>query len=269
MNKLQAITATKGMSHHMVDAHTLVAKMTQSRVADMHTFALLLIFTPPFILCMWLPYNKESAYFNGYGNTAFLLTAAIFVPIFICVQHVAQRFMKSPPKMLFIGSFWLPAILFVIVGAVFMNDARKHINGLEGSDCESSAEGGNLQKAYNAAFEVASHCRLSPGAVEATSVMGCPKYNTVKEDWEEEFTYLKLLESQHPCAGFCKGGTRLWYGAGQTLSSCRTYARERLKAVHSLTSLLMWYNIIVMVVAAPLYIYLAPMFTKIGYGDTF
>lgn len=251
----------------MVDAHALVTEMNKSRVADMHTFALLLVFTPPFILCMWFPSNKESVYFNGYGAYA-----AFIVPVFICALHVTQRFLKSPPKLLFVGSFWLPAIVFVIIGAVYMNEARKHHNGLESSDCESSGEGSDLQKAYKVAYEVAmKNCRVGPqgGQVIANSVMGCPGYKAAKEDWEQEFTYLKELESQHPCGGFCKGGVRLWYGAGQRSPSCRTFVQERLKAINSLSSLLMWYNIVVMVVVGPVYIYLAPLFSKIGFGDTF
>lgn len=268
MNNFQVGSRKVMMANRVVDnwtmAHQLVSKMTQSRVADMHTFALLLVFTPPFIISMWFPNNKESVYFNGQGAYA-----AICVPVLICALHVAQRFMKSPPKLLFIGSFWLPAIIFVIIGAVYMNEARKHHQGLESSECESSSEGGSLEKAYKVAYGVASTCRLGPGAVQATSVMGCPDYKAQKEEWEEEFTYLKALESQHPCGGFCKGGLRLWYGAGKYAPSCRTFVQERLKAILHLSSLLMWYNILVMVVAAPVYIYLAPMFSKIGYGDGF
>jgi hypothetical protein len=250
--------------HPMVDAHALVAEMNKSRVADMHTFALLLVFTPPFILSMWYPTNKESVYFNGYGAYS-----AICVPILICALHVAQRFMKSPPKLLFVGSFWIPALFFVCIGAVYMNEARKHHNNLSGSECQSSSEGGDLQKAYKVAYTVASHCRLPNGAVQANSVMGCPGYKAALAEWEEEFTYLKELESQHQCGGFCKGSVRLWYGAGERAPSCRTFVQERLAAIHSLSSLLLWYNVIVMVFAAPMYIFLAPIFSKIGYGDTF
>jgi len=236
--------------------------MTLSRVADMHTFALLLVFTPAFILSMWFPGNKESVYWTGYGAYA-----ALSVPILICALHIAQRFMKAPPKLLFLGSFWIPALIFVIIGAVYMNDTRLHQQGLQGSDCESHSEGAALQKAYKVAYGVAANCKFGKGAVAPTSVMGCPNYKAAKEEWEDEFNYLKLLEAQHPCGGFCKGGVRLWYGAGNNAPSCRTFVQERLKAIYSLSSLLMWYSIFVMVVAAPVYIYLAPVFSKLGYGN--
>jgi len=254
----------KGMSHPVVDAHQLVTKMTQSRVADMHTFALLLVFTPPFILSMWFPSNKESVYFVGYGAYA-----AIAVPLLICVLHVAQRFMRTPPKLLFVGSFWIPAMVFVIIGAVYMNNARKHHSGLEPSSCMDASEGGELEKAYAVAYELAANCKFSTGAVAPTSVMGCPGYKEAKEEWQTEFAFLQKLESQHPCGGFCKGGVRLWYGAGHQATSCRTFVQERLKALSSLSSLLMWYNIWVMIVVAPVYIYLAPVFSKLGYGNVF
>lgn len=258
----------KGMSHPVVDAHLLVAKMTQSRIADMHTFALLLVFTPAFILCMWFPSNKESVYFTGKGAYA-----AICVPILICALHLAQRFMSTPPKLLFIGSFWIPALVFIIIGAVYMNDTRKHRRGLQSNDCMDTSEGGDLQKAYEAAMVVAKHCQsaqfLHGGFNPAlTSVMGCPGYEEAEDKFPEEFAYMKELESQHPCGGFCKAGVRLWYGAGNHAPSCRTFVQERLQAVSSLSALLMWYNIVVMVVAAPLYIYLAPVFGKLGYGNT-
>lgn len=254
--------AGKGMSQPVVDAHTLVARLTLSRVADMHTFALLLVFTPPFILSMWFPSNKESVYWTGRGSYA-----ALCVPVFICVLHIAQRFMKAPPKLLFVGSFWLPAMVFVIIGAVYMNDARLHQRGLQPADCEGNSEGGKLQKAYTVAYEVAANCKFGKGAVAPTSVMGCPNYKTAKEEWNEEFNYLAVLEAQHPCGGFCKAGVRLWYGAGNSAPSCRTFVQERLKAIYSLSSLLMWYSIFVMIVAAPTYIYLAPVFSKLGYGN--
>lgn len=259
---MSGLQAGRGMPHPVVDAHQLVAKMTQSRVADMHTFALLLVFTPPFILSLWFPSNKESLYFTGKGAYA-----AICVPILIAVMHVAQRFMKTPPKLLFVGSFWIPALIFVIIGAVYMNDARKHQAGLQPADCDEPSEGGELQRAYNAALVVAQNCKFPQGAVAPTSVMGCPGYSTAKEEWDSEFEYLRTLEAQHPCGGFCSEGVRLWYGAGQTAPSCRTFVQERLKSVASLSSLLMWYNIFVMIIVAPMYMYLAPVFSKLGYGN--
>merc|ERR1719321_1211182 len=129
---------------------------------------------------MWFPSNKESVYFTGKGAWA-----AICVPFLICALHLAQRFMKTPPKILFVGSFWLPALVFIIIGAVYMNDARKHYNGLQPEDCMDAGEGGDLQKAYKAAYAVASNCRISSdGSVMPTSVMGCPDYKAANDEWK-------------------------------------------------------------------------------------
>merc|ERR1719272_2069914 len=109
--------------------------------------------------------------------------------------------MNTPLKIFFVGSFWLPAIVFVSLGAVYMNSARKYHSGLRSQgDCESFDAGEGLEKAYAAAREVGETCKMT------SSIMGCPNYQAAKDEWWYEFEYLAALEAQHPCTGFCNKG---------------------------------------------------------------
>lgn len=241
----------------VLDAQRAFMKMEQARIGDCHTYALMLVSVAPMVISIWLGLNRDAIHFIGRG--AF---ACFAVPALIFAQHVLQRYVKTPLKIQFVLSFWIVMAFFVIIGGVYMNEARRYAVGLNSENCGGQRP---LQSAWDDAYEAYGKCVQRTQAYPR-SVTACTEYQAL--EGRPEFDYLSKLELNHPCAGFCKSSQRLWWGADppRKAAACRTFVRERLQIVGDCASWMTWYSVAVMVAVVPAFVFLSPIFDTMGYG---
>lgn len=226
------------------------AHKLRRNIAVMHATLLWAAFLPPFILCLNLAANSDFRYFVGS-----MPLLSFWIVLFICFVPLIDIKFK-PQSWWFLMSAWLPALSFVLLGEFCRQGASNARSALENQDCMGFGEKRNLQKAYLDATSLYQQCTEQPNRVSITE---CAGYPALERDWPKELSYLEAIETQHPCAGICHQGIRLWESPGRQAPACSLYVSQWLYGGQVQANIILWYSIVLLLMFWGLYELLTPM----------
>eukprot|EP00747_Dinoflagellata_sp_TGD_P164033 gnl/TRDRNA2_/TRDRNA2_183418_c0_seq1.p1 gnl/TRDRNA2_/TRDRNA2_183418_c0~~gnl/TRDRNA2_/TRDRNA2_183418_c0_seq1.p1 ORF type:complete len:277 (+),score=49.56 gnl/TRDRNA2_/TRDRNA2_183418_c0_seq1:76-906(+) len=226
-----------------------------------HSFGMLIVLMPPFVLSMYIGWNTDVRYFNG----TYML-AGFFVILWLPLTHYSHHFFKWSNGM-FLASLICPLIFFAILGGFMRHDCEMVLDALKSSDCTSFVEKRELYEAYQDALGIYNHCGQYT-TVGISNIEECPQYHDVEENYEKEFKYLHGLEQRFPCAGVCtEGNLRLWEGAGMEAPECDLYVVEWMWGAKIQSTAVLGYCVFMLVISAPIYMQIQPFLNKYYQGS--
>lgn len=236
------------------DPAVTVSKSSFKRgVAMTHTFLLLAIFVPPFMLCLQMSANQDLQYFVGATVAKFAYSVVVLV-LLVPLAHLSMRLHPWA----FLLSVWVPAFIFVGIGWHYRDSANNTVNALQSMDCGGFVEKRDLQNSYNQAQTLYNSC----AKFVTNSIEECPQYAEVYEMAPADFNYLKGLEQRFQCAGICNSARRLWQNAGASAPSCGLFAAQWVRGGLIEAQFVLWYSVLVLLASIPVFITLLDGFFK-------
>lgn len=182
------------------------------------TFCCFLMFASPLSLTLSLAYDTTVGYWIGRQS----LWAWIFPVVFIVghIVHVQKGFPKKPVVLL---CTLLPGIAFLVLGDIHLSVAYDLSDQLFSTDCDTFESKRQLDRAWQKAYTLYTGClnrTVASGgvkhnftmtsALELYRIHHCEEYEDALQEQKAEWTYLRHLEENHHCSGWCESGQRLW-----------------------------------------------------------
>jgi len=231
-------------------------KELQRTVAIMHMLIIFAVFSPAAALCVNTAVSGDVQHFIGRWGYIVLLFVpfALFIP---CLHFRKRTMIKHPgsPRMLFLASFWLPAVLMFFVAGYIRGRATIVTSALDNADCFAFGEKRHLQRVWMGLEQVYESC-AADGSFRTIEL--CPGFEAVVEEYPSDTAYLQSLEQRFPCGGFCWDGPRLFHDAGRQGPACSRFVAQWVLGARLQTFAVIMYVLGVALAALPLYLMFEP-----------
>jgi len=230
-------------------------KQTRVRrfLAYMFTISNFVLMSAPTIISIKLGMDVDASFWIGrYG------LLAVAVPIFIIVQHLYHLMMidhtPSRRRYIFLVVPVVPAVLFMVIGGIYMSESRYLYGQLRSDDCAVNSampEKFAMENAYVQAREAYDQCRarllkqnMGQPLRRHPNLQSCSEWDELLEGstkgvqpWkgqgissysdqltlrrhnpghEHRWQYLADVELNHMCGGFCEAGPTLFVSYAST-----------------------------------------------------
>jgi len=271
----------------------------RSFIAYMFTFISFVVLAPATIVSIQLGMDVDASFWIGRWGLL-----AIAVPIFLLGQHFYHTWMLEHAvrrrRYIFIVVPVLPAVLFMIIGGVYMSSAKHLYGQLKANDCDSTSSLPGkmyMQEAYEEARGAYGQCLLRlkkenmgkplrnhpvlqscdewgdllsgvEGVVpfKGYKVDGALRQHSTPND--ARWQYLANTELNHLCGGFCKQGPPLFASydlTGRSGGSCSQFVAFRFLAIWHWATVVFAIGTMVLALSIPTYLSMRPMLTNMGY----
>lgn len=185
-----------------------------------------LAFLCPSYDIFWLSHTPAVAYWDsGWANILFI------VPLIIFVVHIIHVRTEAPNKPAVVFALLVPSILLLGLGNNQYGMAVSRATKLFSTDCDTFAEKANLQRSWEAAYMLFENCLNQTSAASGYPmqklrdnfrVQDCEEYGAGMKQYGKDWNYLRYLEENHHCAGWCYPGVQLW-SSSLAKDDCSTF----------------------------------------------
>jgi hypothetical protein len=228
------------------------------------TVACCLVLVAPFVKCLDLAFDSNVSYWMG--NAPAIL---VFFPVvLIMVAHFIHWRSQSPNKYAFTLGTIGSALVFLVLSEQIISNASRYGFRFISMDCSSSFEAKwSLEQEAQAARNFFQHCEpqaaLEPGLASA----GRAHNPTIAEcqGYEEQirrrpaWRYLRSLEQQYNCAGWCSSEVPLWALSIAPRDPCSRVVGQLMRtSIMPLAMQVFVYSILVIVLATAGLLVLGP-----------
>jgi hypothetical protein len=194
------------------------------------TMVCFLVYLVPAWLILTAARTPALSYFAS--NGAYVVIA---VPLIILLVHFIHLRSGNPVKFGVIAALIIPALILLIYGNMQHTNAIDKQDKLFSTDCDTFPAKRRLQVAWEAAYNLYMQCLEDTAATSNYSVsvlqanfrlQDCQEYqaqlNPVVQygstgmstqltgTYAQEWNYLRYLEENHFCSGWCYAGVQLW-----------------------------------------------------------
>eukprot|EP00747_Dinoflagellata_sp_TGD_P162028 gnl/TRDRNA2_/TRDRNA2_179175_c0_seq1.p1 gnl/TRDRNA2_/TRDRNA2_179175_c0~~gnl/TRDRNA2_/TRDRNA2_179175_c0_seq1.p1 ORF type:complete len:280 (+),score=58.24 gnl/TRDRNA2_/TRDRNA2_179175_c0_seq1:43-882(+) len=189
----------------------------------MFTMICLMLFLVPSYIVLSIAYSKVVEYWMGKW---FYVTYVI--PFIIAGTHYIHVKKRAPYKPTVIIALVIPSLILLLLSNGQMIEAMDKSDKLFSVDCDTFANKRQLQISWEAARDLYDNClqesaKKSGFSVKTLSkkfkVQDCEEYSDALHKHRKDWEYLRYLEEEHRCSGWCGPGGQLW-SAGATKDSC-------------------------------------------------
>mmetsp|Transcript_63875 Transcript_63875/g.118747 ORF Transcript_63875/g.118747 Transcript_63875/m.118747 type:complete len:262 (+) Transcript_63875:77-862(+) len=191
----------------------------------LYTMLALAIFSSPVVLCIRLAADPSISYWVGLFPWVVLA-----VPGLILIGHGLQR--SEPSLMGLIFASIVPSAVLLILAQVMRAPIQSAIPQLQARDCSTFPNKWKIEEAYRAAYDLYQACNdaAPESGLLISSVEDCPEYPQQLPRYAQRWAYLKHLELNEACSGFCfEGETPLWSPGGRQPDMCSTVVGQALQ----------------------------------------
>lgn len=189
------------------------AEIIKAETKDRLTQILLLLFGIPIMSTLLMSADESVRYWVGYMDYRIALGCWLWIAL---GQHIMS---KTDIRLLMLKLLVVPALVLM-----FASNYTKHVTWdyaaqLSLQDCATFERKHQLQRAWIDAKDLLDKCIDAEVAVTGSpreevemivTVDRCDDYAQGLKKWGKEWTYLKDLESEQSCAGWCEVGRPLW-----------------------------------------------------------
>lgn len=221
----------------MVDNMKYGRRLSVDRMfAPAFTLTCCLLFIVPSYVLMTIARNPVVTYFGTRSPYALVV-----IPVVIAWAHFHHTSTGVPSKRVISISFSVPSILLIIVGQTMFMEAERTTHRLMSDECSASGKKAHLQRSWEAAYNSFEGCinnTLSrPGSdvpldkiYEYFRFPDCEEYAHAARasNYSSSWTYLRFLEEQEGCRGWCYPGQQIW-SAAPAKDSCSMVVASAFK----------------------------------------
>lgn len=202
-----------------------------------------------------------------FGPVLRYITLALPLVVFVCHVIHSKRARELADTSIPCRPAVLAAVLVPGIGLLFL----AHYTWYAGSnyqmrlfsvDCDTFTEKRRLQESWMAASDIYTACienmappqtATIPGSAQSTRITDCTEYRDMlltnpsrARDWQ----YLRMLETEHGCTGWCAPGQELWRETpdGTPRDSCSVAAAARFEIEVGRTSEHVYYTCVITVI---------------------
>lgn len=237
------------------------------------TITLLAVFGSSFMSGIRLCLDVNARYWIGvWGYTV------ILIPLLIIGAHVAQAYFRKPLFFAVLASCAIPPLIAVVVGWVYLVPVNHIVSRLDSTDCTTFRQKQHIEQAYKAAQQLFDHCVSDEAKNKSKTeeviraeivITDCKDYKPQEHGYPSEWSYLKHLEENQNCAGWCRDGEpALWTHNPEKWDSCSAAAAADMKEKVARNSLRMMVNgIIGFVVSAVIIVVVNEWINRSGDQD--
>lgn len=208
------------------------AKKSATRISMLRLFPVLftlcssLLFLVPMGFVLSIGTSQEMAYFW----TPWHYVVAV-IPLLIFGAHVIHMRSGAPSKLSVVTALVVPSVVLLISANGQFMQANTLVDRLSSNDCDAMQSKQNLQNAWQAAHDLYMGCLNQTSAAFGYDVAVLQQNFRVQdcEEWPaaaglvsssstspyvQEWLYLRYLEENSYCTGWCKPGAQLWSSGG-------------------------------------------------------
>lgn len=185
------------------------------------TMVCFVIFLVPVWLILTVAENQALSYFSS--RWAYVVLAA---PVIILLVHLVHLRQGVPNKFGVLAALMIPSIIcLIIANRQFMNATDK-MDKLFSVDCDTFPQKRQLQVAWESAYNLYMDCLNTTAATsnyplevlqQNFRIQDCAEYQSrlsgkwaFLNNYADEWNYLRYLEENHYCSGWCYHGVQLW-----------------------------------------------------------
>mmetsp|Transcript_45917 Transcript_45917/g.147544 ORF Transcript_45917/g.147544 Transcript_45917/m.147544 type:complete len:312 (+) Transcript_45917:173-1108(+) len=199
----------------------------------------LVMFSMPIGIAYHLGLDEDVRY---WGDGPMCGTALWLPLIFILAFYVHDR-LQRPHKATIVISLLVPSVTLLLIGNELTAISAQGADQLFSADCDTSTDKRRLENSWQAAQSLfsgltwymdclqqttTSHNLTLSRATELFRIQDCTEYAAAfpsHKDWQ----YLRFVEEEHKCAGWCSFGRKLWTD-GEGTDSCSTAVAQVLRS---------------------------------------
>lgn len=199
------------------DARILLRRIFPAAFTMMCT----LLFIAPCCLMVYAARHPVVKHFFGAGY--YIL---VIIPILITLVHF-YHVRHGPDKYVTHFALIIPSVLLLVYASV-LNSATVNSDRFFSVDCSTAKEKVHLQQEWEAANTLYQSCLNETAAsrnlttaylAKSFRIQDCTEYEDSLRGHHWDWTYLRQLEENHDCSGFCRPGQQLW-SRGPHKDSC-------------------------------------------------
>lgn len=177
------------------------------------TAIMVLVFLVPSCILLYIEQQPSVEYFLG--HKAYWLA---IVPIMIVLAHQYHK-TYGPNRIITVASLLIPALVILILALMLNGGAAGHAQALFSIDCDMLGSKRYLQLEWEAADKFFTECVSQTAAKSNYSaemiaskfrVQDCTHYQDAYKEHASSWSYLRYLEEEFHCTGFCTPGRQLW-----------------------------------------------------------
>jgi len=185
------------------------------------------------VMLLWLLHSKPTVrYWFGWWT----LAAAIAVPVWV-VLCMAANWCRVLSK----GSMPLYVVVLPLLALAILFELQFWSLGGKGvvllsKDCDASLQKENLEQAWWAIHDVYADCTQQLASITGSDVReegfvarfeDCERLVHIPDRWTKEWRYLRQLEKDQHCGGWCTAQRPIWTPSSTAQDACsNTVARE-------------------------------------------
>lgn len=235
-------------------------------------FCCFVIFATPMALTIALGYDRSVKYWIGpWGLMSF------GIPVLFALGHYVHLERGFPRKPVVLLCTLFPAVLFLIVGDIHLSVSYDLSDQLFSTDCDTFDSKRVLERAWERANDLYAKCITTTvqnqgkkhnltiaKAFDLYRIHHCEEYNSALQENKEQWDYLRHLEEQHHCSGWCEPGRRLWTYKG-TRDACSVAVGTVLRfKVQRIAMQVVVYSVVVIVLVTIVLVLVGPMIRAAG-----
>lgn len=172
-----------------------------------------------FLVPIWLTVHLSSDMDVKFWGPGLTCKLAFLIPIIFLVAFVMHMRSRRPHKGIVIASLLGPSVLFLALGDALTSISSDKADQLQSADCDTFQDKRRLERSWQAAHNLYVECLKEtvpsnnltlPTAANLFRVQDCTEYVVAHRRHSKDWDYLRYIEEQHKCAGWCSYGPRLW-----------------------------------------------------------
>jgi len=235
-------------------------------------FCCFVIFACPMALTIALGYDSSVKYWIGsWGLMSF------GIPVLFAAGHLVHLERGFPRKPIVLLCTLFPAVLFLIIGDIHLSVAYDLSDQLFSTDCDTFDSKRILQRSWERANDLYEKCitktvqnagqkhnLTAATAFDLYRIHHCEEYESALAENKDHWDYLRHLEEQHHCSGWCQPGRRLWTYKG-VKDACSVAVGTVLRfKVQRISMQIVVYSVVVIVLVTVVLVIVGPMIRAAG-----
>lgn len=182
------------------------------------SFCVFLVFAYPVLATLCLALDSTVQYWIGsYGKLA------ILIPLIFLVTHVVHSTTQVPSKPAVLFCVLVPSLFLLVLADVVLSNSIEMSGALLSSNCDEFDGKNHLQSEWETGYSIYQSCLAATvakypnltnftlaSAFENYKFQECEEYEGAYQSHKPAWDYLRSLEQEHGCAGWCSVNVTLW-----------------------------------------------------------